>query len=116
MKTFFFKIYHWFLLRWYRFRNFINNIWIVYVQYKSEPRIFSGWGHYWLAKKYADKRTDTSKVNTLCGGKRHFVYPYGQESLIVRNRLEFNACQNKGLIGKKVNYLDVLKYAFYISK
>jgi hypothetical protein len=66
----------------------ITNVWVIYVTDRSNIRVFTGWAHFSLAKRYADKRSKLTKVNKVAGGKRHFVLPAGKESLIVVNRLE----------------------------
>lgn len=87
----------------------VKNFFFVFLQTKSEPRIFQGWMHYWFAKKYAEKR------KVICG-KRHFVLPYGEYSLIVINRAEINAAKSRRLISKNFNVLTALTNAYYITK
>lgn len=96
--------------------EWINNICFVYATTKSEIRVFSGYGHFWLAKKYADRRTEMSKANKVCGGKRHVVLPAGQYSLIVLNHLEINVLKSKGVIPKSWNVNELFKNAYYLSK
>ncbi len=93
-----------------------KNLCFVFLTTKSEARVFGGYGHWWFAKKYADKRARMSKVNKLCGGKRHFVLASGDYSLIVLNKIEINLLKAKGLISKNYNINEVFKNAYYLTK
>ncbi len=94
----------------------IKNLFFVYATTKSQIRIFKGYMHYWFAQKYADKRTKISMINKVCGGKRHYVLPAGDYSLVVLNRLELQALKGKGYYSKQMNIVEVHKNAYYISK
>jgi len=96
--------------------HWVKNLFFVFLTTKSTVRIFKGYGHWWFAKKYADKRADMSKVNKVCGGKRHFVLPWGDYSLIVLNKTELNALKSKGIINKKINVNEIFKQAYYLTK
>jgi hypothetical protein len=93
----------------------LNNVWMLFLTDRSEIRVFTGWGHYWFAKRYADKRCRLTKVNKVAGGKRHFVLPAGTESLIVVNRMEIMSLKDRRIIDKKVNIDYLLKNAYYIT-
>lgn len=95
---------------------FFRNLHFVFFSQKSEAKAFSGWGYRWFAKKYADKRSEISKVNKLCGGKRHYVIPYDTGMMIVINRLEVNRLKQKNMIRKSYNVLDMFENAFYITR
>lgn len=94
----------------------IKNICFVFLTNKSKVRAFTGYGHWWLAKKYADRRTGISRVNTYCGGKRHYVLAYGERSLIVLNSLELHEMKKRGVFNKHLNINTVLKHAYYVTK
>lgn len=94
----------------------IKNLCFVYLTTKSQVRTFTGYGHYWFAKVYADRRTKMSAINKFGGGKRHFVLPTGDYSLTVMNRLELRYFQRKGVIKSSVNLVKILENAYYISK
>jgi hypothetical protein len=95
--------------------HWIRNIFFVYFTTKSRIRIFQGYGHYWFAKKYADRRTRISRINKYAGGKRHYVLPAGDYSLAVISRLEINFLKKKGYY-KGMDILKVLENAYYITK
>jgi expansin (peptidoglycan-binding protein) len=94
----------------------VKNLCFVFLTTKSKIRIFTGYGHWWLAKKYADRRYDISKVNKYCGGKRHYVLPYGDYSLIVLNSLELQNLKKRGFFSKAMNIALVLKNAYYVTQ
>jgi len=99
-------------LWWLWFRN----LFFVFGTTKSKVRIFEGYGHYWFAKKYADRRAKISQINKYCGGKRHYVLPAGDYSLIVLNSLEIQELKKKGIFNKSLNINKVLKNAYYVTK
>jgi hypothetical protein len=94
----------------------IGNFGFVFLTTKSQIRIFTGYGHYWFAKKYADRRTHISKINKVAGGKRHYVIPTGDYSLAVLNRLEIQRLKAGGHIRSSVSIVRLLEDAYYISK
>lgn len=94
----------------------IKNLCFVFLTTKSESRVFVGYGHYWFAKKYADKRTKISMLNKVAGGKRHYVIPVGNYELVVINRLELKYLQSKGVLSNRLNIVKLLENAYYISK
>ena len=96
--------------------TWIDNFAFVFLTTKSKMRMFQGYGHYWFAKKYADKRTKISMLNKVAGGKRHYVFPVGSYSLLVANRLEVKSLQSRGMLSKKVDIVYFLENAYYISK
>jgi hypothetical protein len=96
--------------------HWIRNLFFVFFTTKSTVRIFEGYGHWWFAKKYADRRAKMSKINEVCGEKRHFVLPWGNYSLIVLNKIELNTLKSKGIINKKLNVLEIFKHAYYLTK
>ena len=98
-------IWHWF-----------KNLCFLFLTTKSEPKIFQGYCHWWFARKYADKRSKMSRVNKVCGGKRHFVLPGSDYSLIVLNKIEMNSLRSRGIISKKVNINEIFKQAYYLTK
>lgn len=93
----------------------VINLNFVFCTSKSQARVFTGWGYRWLSVKYADKRSDISKVNKLCGGKRHYVIEYDKQALIVLNKIEMNTMKAKHMLRKSYNTLDVFKNAFYVT-
>jgi hypothetical protein len=94
----------------------IKNIFFVFLTTKSKARIFEGYGHYWFAKKYADRRYKISQINKYCGGKRHYVLPAGDYSLIVLNSLEIQDLKKKGVFNKHLDINKVLKNAYYVTQ
>lgn len=97
---------------WY----WIKNLCFVFLTTKSELRIFQGYGHWWFAKKYADKRAKMSRINKVCGGKRHFVLPCADYSLMVLNKTEINALKARGILKKSLNVNEIFKQAYYLTK
>jgi len=95
--------------------NWIKNFYFVFISSQSKIRVFEGYGHWWLAKKYADKRFNISKINKYAGGKRQYVLPYGSVSLIVVNRLEITSLKARGIFNKSLNINSILKHAYYIT-
>jgi hypothetical protein len=96
--------------------HWVKNLAFVYLTTKSTVRIFEGYGHWWFAKKYADRRAEMSKVNKVAGSKRHYVLPIGDYSLIVLNRLEINSLKSRHILQKSLQIDTILKNAYYITK
>jgi hypothetical protein len=96
--------------------SWIKNLFFVFLTTKSTVRIFYGYGHWWFAKKYADRRSRMSKVNKVARGKRHYVLASGDYSLVVLNRIEIMNLKAKGVINKSLNIHEILKNAYYITK
>ena len=94
----------------------VANFYFVFISPTSKPRVFKGFGHWWLATKYADRRSKLTKVNKLCSGKRYFVLPYTQDSLIVVDRVEIITGKNRGIFNRSLNIEKLLKQAYYITK
>lgn len=94
----------------------IANFYFVFISPTSKPRVFKGFGHWWLAIQYANRRSNLTKANKLCGGKRYFVLPYTQDSLIVVDRVEIIEGRNRGVLNKNLNIEKLLKMAYYITK
>jgi hypothetical protein len=94
----------------------IRNVFFVFLTTKSNVRIFEGYGHYWFAKKYADRRAKISQINKYCGGKRHYVLPVGKYSLGVFNSLELQDLRRRKIISKDFNINSVLKTAYYVTQ
>ena len=95
--------------------KWINNLFFVFLTTKTEPHVFYGYGHYWFAQKYADRRTKMSMLNKYCGGKFHYVLPAGNYSLIVLNSDEIQNARKRGVINKSFTIDKVLKAAYYVS-
>ena len=95
---------------------FISNLCFVFLTSRSEAHIFSGFLYRKLAVRYADKRSDISKVNELCGGKRHYVIQYDKGALIVLNKIEMNKLKAKRILSKNYNCTDVFENAYYVTK
>jgi hypothetical protein len=76
----------------------IKNLFFIFLTTKSKARVFKGYGHWWFAKKYADRRYKMSRVNKYCGGKRHYVLPVGEYSLAVFNSLELQMLRKRKII------------------
>lgn len=98
-------IWHWF-----------KNLCFIYLTTRSQPRVFRGYGHWWFAQRYADKRAKISKINKVGGGKRHYVLPCDDYALIVVNHIEINFYKKTGLFNKSLNINSILKHAYYITK
>lgn len=116
------KISNWFKDLWFNIKEFFQFIgiwfkgmWQVFISTKDRARVFEGWGHFWLAQKYADIRTKRSAKNKYAGGKMHYVLPAGDASLIVLNSLELKNAKDKGIFPRSLNINQVLKHAYYIS-
>lgn len=69
-------------------------------------KVFYGWQHFKYAKLYADRR---NKIDNKC----YYVLPFGEDTLIVVNRLEMTALKTKGVIKKELKHNDVLEMAYY---
>ena len=96
--------------------HWIKNLFFVFLTTKSQVRVFEGYMHWWFARKYADRRYNISKVNKYAGGKRHYVLPWGDYSLIVLNNLEISDLKARRIIPKSVNINLILKQAYYITR
>jgi hypothetical protein len=99
-----------------KFLQFFVNLYFVFLTQRSEARVFKGAWYRYFAVKYADKRSRISRVNKLCGGKRHYVIDFDDQSLLVINRNEVNRLKTRHKISKSYNVLDVFTNAYYITK
>lgn len=97
-------------------KYFLKNFWFVFFKTKSVPKSFAGYGRFWLARVYADKRTDTGSPDGVTGRKRHFCFPYSDNIIMVCNRTEINSMITNKIIGKKVDINYMIENAYYISK
>mgnify|MGYP007071637681 CR=1 FL=1 len=95
--------------------HWIKNLFFVFLTTQSKPHIFEGYGHYWFAKKYADRRTKISRINKYCGGKWHYVIPAGNYSLIVLSCNEIRNAKARGMFNKRMSIEKILKSAYYVS-
>lgn len=92
----------------------IKNICFIYLTTKSQFRIFEGYGHWWFAKVYADRRTRISRINKYCGGKLHYVLPAGEYALSVSCSTEIQLLKKKGFY-KGWDIRKILEHAYYVS-
>lgn len=98
-------------------KTFFNNIkgwiqgsWQMYISQKDVIYSFYGFGHFGLAKKYADRRN-------LRNGYRHYVLPAGRtsEQIVVFNSHELKALKRAGLVNKRVTIEILLNESYYIT-
>ena len=91
-------------------RGFQKGWWQLHVATKDIVYSFYGFGHYGLAKKYADKRSARN-------GYKHWVVPAGKgsEQLVVFNALEKKRLQRLGLMSRQLSVKDMLDIAYYWS-
>jgi hypothetical protein len=99
-----------------RTKHFIKNFWFVFFAFRSQPKSFYGYGRFWLARKYADKRTAISSPDGVTARKRHFCFPYTQDIVMVCNRSEINNMIRSKLISHRVDIYYMIEHAYYISK
>jgi hypothetical protein len=99
------------LMVWY----WLKCLFYLYISWKDKMITFSGWGHYWFAKQYADKRHRMTK-NEVCSGRRFYVLPWHGYSLIVLNRDEILYWIRKGVYNKSMKIEKILKNAYYVTK
>lgn len=111
IKLFFSRFVNWYV----NIKLWFQNLYFVFCTDKSQAYVFAGYGYRYFAVKYADKRSEISKVNKLCGGKRHYVITYDTDMLIVVNKIEVEMLKRKRLLHKSYNVLDVFKNAFYVT-
>ncbi len=97
-------------------KYFLKNINFVYFENENMPKSFYGYGKYWLAKKYADKRTNSTSADGVTGRKRHFCFPYANNIIMVCNRTEINGMIKNKMISKRVDIKYMIENAYYISK
>lgn len=71
---------------------------------------FYGFGHFKLAKKYADKRHERNEL-------KHWVVPSGRgaESLVVFNTKEKDLLQAQNLMNRRVRAYDLTKSAYHTA-
>ena len=93
----------------------ICNLCFIFLTTKSKVRILEGYGHFWLAKVYADRRYKMSRINKYCGGKRHYVLPVGEYSLVVINQYEIQNFKKRGFF-KGLDINKILKMAYYVTQ
>jgi len=96
--------------------TWLSNVYFVFIESRSQARVFEGWCYRWFAVKYANKRFELSKVNKYCCGKRHYAIEFDSKSLIVINKLEMNKLKARRIISKNYNVLDVFHDAYYVTK
>jgi hypothetical protein len=108
---------------WNKTKDIALKLWIWVVNFafvffttKSRLRVFTGYGHFWFAKKYANRRTKINSPDGVTGRRRHYVIPSGDYSLVVLNRSEINSLKARGILSKNTNIIKLLENAYYISK
>lgn len=101
---------------YFNIKQFVKNFDFVFLQAKNTPKSFAGYGRYWLAKKYADRRTQSGSIDGVTGRKRHFCFPYADNVVLVCNRTEVNGMVKSKIISKKVDIKYMIEHATYISK
>jgi hypothetical protein len=74
-----------------------KNLWHL-VGSTDNVKIFYGFFHFDLAKKYAHKRYDKYPVTLDQKGKNQGVFAYGDESLIVISAKEIKLLKKRGVI------------------
>jgi hypothetical protein len=55
-------------------KYFFKNLHFVYVKTDNVAHSFAGYGRHWLAKKYADKRTEATSTDGVTEGKDITVF------------------------------------------
>ncbi len=95
--------------------HWFRNLAVVFLSTNSKLRIFEGYGHFWFAKVYADRRYRMSRINKYCGGKRHYVLPAGDYSLAVVSQYEIQVLKKKGYY-KGLDINKILKIAYYVTQ
>jgi hypothetical protein len=96
-------------------KYFFKNWYFVTFSGKVTSKAFAGYGRFYLAKKYADKRTASGSPDGVTGRKRHYVISYDTNIIMVCNRTEINNMAKTGVIMKQ-NVAKLLRDAYYVSK
>jgi len=104
IKLFFVFIGYWF-----------TGMWKAFISSRDTFFLFEGWGHFWMAKHYADKRNKRSRPNKYCGGKFFYVLPWSDYSLCVISSEEIQRLRKKKLLNSNFNIKEVLKSAYYVA-
>ena len=91
--------------------GWLSGLWIMYVSTKDIPFSFYGFGHFGIAKKYADKRKRRNEL-------MHYVLPAGagSEQMVVFNSREMKQLKRMGLMSKKVTIEVLLRESYYFTK
>jgi hypothetical protein len=97
-------------------KYFFKNLYFVFLRTDCVIKSFAGYGRFWLAKKYADKRTRTTSKDGVTGRKRHFVFPYNNKVVFVCNRTEINSLIRSKMIKQNIDIKYLLENAYYISR
>jgi len=91
-------------------RGFFGGWWQLNISQKDAIYSFYGFGHFRLARQYADKR---HKRN----GLKHWVVPAGRgaEQLVVFNTREKDMMQVQGHMSRRVKAHDLTKAAYHTA-
>jgi len=93
----------------YRLKGFYDSFVTLYIAAPSlRMRAFYGYGHWKFAIKYAHLRNEAD-------GKRYYIIPLGDETLVVANRIEIQKAKDKGWVKKSINCNDLYQYAYYMT-
>ncbi len=92
------------------------NVWKLLFARHKKPAIFYGWKSYEIGKKFADKRTRKYSDKDQ-NGKEHALFPFGELSLIVLNKIELKRLKKiqpaKSWIALKMNPRKYIKRNSY---
>lgn len=101
---------------YYYVRYFLRNLYgffrsysIVYLSNKNRIYIFYGYGHWWLSKRYADKR---HKMDN----RRYYVLPFIHEDLLVVSANDRTELTRRGIMRKGITIEKLLKASYYFTK
>jgi len=91
-------------------------VWVYWFGGVKKPQIFKGYWHWHFAQWYANKRHRRWKSHWDQLGKWQYVFPYGEEHLLVCSKREMKFFQRKKIFDIKRNYTKVMKSAYYSTR
>lgn len=82
----------------------------------QRPGIFYGYGSYFWAGKYAEKRTRKWRPEWDQDGKVQGTFPIMETKLLVCSKLELNIYKKNKLVNKNLKPRKAIKKSYYTTK
>lgn len=75
-----------------------------------------GYGAFYFAKKYADRRTRRWKAHWDQAGRLQAVSPFNDTQLFVYSKLELKELQKRKILNRKLKPKKAIRAAYYKTK
>ena len=96
--------------------GWIRSLWIYCFQSIEHPGVFQGFGSYYWALKYAEKRFSKWHPEWDQAGRQQGTFPLGEIKLLVCSKMELEIFKKKGLVSKNMKPRKAIKKSYYTTK